>query len=253
MKQVTQSPQNSVLAVVANYDFSANADILKANLSAYFETVLVDSSSPNPPKTVDQIIPNFYYGGLWNESVRIALENQKQWLLFVASDIQIPDVKLLASKIQTMLDKDRVGVYTPSLHYDSRIAFDYCYNRGTGKIRECYLCEGFFFLARTEILAKLYPVSLDDNKYGWGIDVMTAFHAYQLGMKVVVDDRVEIYHPASSHPIPIDLAFQQVMKYLADAEAIDFLDNSKKIIERKKKLARIGKRLIEMLPWVQKT
>lgn len=110
-----------------------------------------------------------------------------------------------------------------------------------------------FFLARTEILAKLYPVNLHDNQYGWGIDVMTAFHTYKSGMKVVVDDRVEIYHPASCHPIPIDLALQQVLEYLADAEAIDFLDNSKKVIERKKKLARIGKRLIEMLPWVQKT
>lgn len=253
MKNVTSTIQNSVLAVVTNYDFSDNADALKASLSTYFETLLIDSCSPIPPQTVDRIVPNLYYGGLWNESVKLGLASHKTWLLFVASDIQIPDVKLLANKIEDVLNNDRVGIYTPSLRNDSRIAFDYCYNTGTGKVRECYLCEGFFFLARIEILAKLYPVDVNDNQYGWGIDVMTAFHAYQSGMKVVVDDRVEIYHPASNHPIPIERAYQQVMKYLTASKAVDFLEKSKRLIERKKKLARIRKRLIEMIPLVQKT
>ncbi|MFB2974628.1 hypothetical protein [Microseira sp. BLCC-F43] len=244
--------KKSAIAVVTNYDFSDNADAIKASLSPYFETILIDSSSPSPPRTVDLIVANLYYTGLWNESVRVALQKGKQWLLFVASDIQIPDVKLLADCIELVLAEKQIGVYTPSLRYDSRIAFDYCYNRGTGKVRECYLCEGFFFLARTDILAKLYPVDIQANTYGWGLDVMTAFHSYQAGLKVVVDDRVEIYHPASSHPIPVKEAYRQVRKYLKDANAIDFLERSKKIIKQKKKLDRIRKRLASMIPWVNK-
>jgi len=243
---------NSVLAVVTNYDFSDNADTLKASLSHYFETLLIDSSSPSPPKTADRTISNLYYGGLWNEAVKLTQEKEKHWLLFVASDIHIPDVKLLANCIQTVLGDNKIGVYTPSLRYDSRIAFDYCYNRGTGRVRECYLCEGFFFLARTEILAKLYPVDTRDNYYGWGIDIMTAFHAYQAGLKVMVDDQVEIYHPPSSHPISIEQAHQQSVKYLTTTKAISFLDRSKKRIEREKKLSRVGKRLINAIPWTRK-
>lgn len=189
---------------------------------------------------------------MWNEAVKLALEKKKQWLLFIASDIQIADVKLLASRIKMVLVNNKIGVYTPSLRYDSRIAFDYCYNRDTGRVRECYLCEGFFFLARTEILAKLYPVDTQDNYYGWGIDIMTAFHAYQTELKVVVDDQVEIYHPSSSHPISIEQAYQQSVKYLTTAKAIEFLARSKRQIEREKKLSRVGKRLVNAIPWMRR-
>jgi hypothetical protein len=243
---------NSTLAIVANYDFSDNADLLKVNLSPYFETLLIDSSSPSPPKSADRIIPNLYYSGLWNEAVKLALEKKKQWLLFIASDVQISDVKLLASRVKMMLVNNKIGVYTPSLRYDSRIAFDYCYNRGTGRVRECYLCEGFFFLARTEILANMYPVDTRDNYYGWGIDVMTAFYTYEARLKVVVDDYVEIYHPSSIHPISIEQALQQSVRYLKMAKAIDFLDRSKRRIEREKKIYRVIKRLINIIPWIRK-
>jgi hypothetical protein len=206
--------EETVLAIVANYDFSENADVLKACLSRYYKTLLLDNSSPTPPRTVDIILPNHRYVGLWNASVRLALDYNKQWLLFVASDIQIPDVDLLATCLRTVLKKSSVGIYTPSLKLDSRLAYPACFQRKTGKLRECYVTEGFFFLARTKILERLYPVALEVNRFGFGIDLMTAYNAYRTGYKVVVDDRVVIHHPAAIHATPNDQAVEEQMKYM---------------------------------------
>lgn len=207
----------SVLAVVTNYDFSANADDLKARLAPYFETLLIDNSSPIPPRSADVILPNRHYTGLWNESVRLAIERDKQWLFFVAADVQIPDAACLAANLNRVSKKADIGVWTPSLRNDSRAYFTACFGRGTRGLRECYIVEGFCFLARTKVLAKLYPVDYEFNCYGWGIDVMTAYCAYRMGYKVAVDDRVTIYHPPSIHVTSTVIPQEQQIRFMGDA------------------------------------
>jgi len=205
--------EDKVLAVVANYDFSENADRLKECLSSEYKTMLLDNSSPVPPRTADVILPNLRYTGLWNASVRLALEQRKKWLLFVASDIQIPDAGLLARCAKSALDKSSIGIYTAALREDSRLSYTACFLRKTGKMRECYVTEGFFFLARTRILESLYPVPPEKCRFGFGLDLMTAYHAYRSGYKVVVDDRVVIYHPAAIHETPIEQAVAEQRNY----------------------------------------
>ena len=207
--------ESSVLAVVTNYDFSTNADDLKARLAAHFETLLVDGGSPTAPRTADVVVPNLYYSGLWNEAVRLTLERRKPWLLFVASDVQISDIDLLAACIRDVLRKKSAGIYTPSLRPDSRASYQASICRGTGRMRECFVNEGFFFLARTNILSRVYPIDLQRNRYGWGVDVMACWHAYRTGHQVLVDDRVTIYHPAAIHSIPAEQALQQQMRYMS--------------------------------------
>ncbi|GEM_PF-2452847 len=206
--------EKMVIAIVTNYGFSENADALKARLSPYYKTLLLDNSSPNPPRTADYILPNHNYTGLWNAAVRLAIEHKKPWLLFVASDVQIPDVALMAGCMQTILMSPSAGIYTPSLRHDSRLSYDACFQRATNKIRECYITEGFFFLARTDILARLYPVSQEENRFGYGIDLMAAYHAYRTGHTVLVDDRVVIFHPAAVHSTPVDIAVEDQIKYM---------------------------------------
>ena len=241
----------SVLAAITNYDFSDNADNLKKNMSVHFQSILIDSSSPIPPALVDVSIPNQYYVGLWNESVRLAIAMNKSWLLFLASDVLVPDMDLLAERIKAVVRRgNKVGVYTASLRHDSRIAYEYCYNRATASIREGFLCEGFFFLARTELLKKLYPVEAAYNKYGWGVDVAAACRAYEAGFKVVVDDLIEIYHPPSIHPISLEVANQEVMSYLGKVGALTFFERAKAVVETKKKLSAVlGNRLASKIPW----
>lgn len=216
-----QATKKSVLLVIANYDFSANADDLKIRLSPYFDTLLIDNSSPTPPTGADLILPNNQYTGLWNAAVRLALERQTEWLFFIAADIQIPTPERLAKCVEQVINKRSIGVYTPSLQRDSRAYFTACFGRDSGKLRECFMVEGFCFLARTAILKKLYPVDMALNSYGWGIDLMTAYHAYRSGYKVMVDDRVSIYHPASIHITSSTIPQEQQIRYVG-IEGRDF-------------------------------
>ena len=193
----------SILAVVTNWEFSVNADRMKKRLSRFFPTLIVDSSSSVSPKHVDITIPNTYYPGLWNAAVRAALDAKVDWLLFAASDLCIPDVPLFATRIIEATQDATIGVYTPSLDRTSRLALPCCYRRGTNRLREAFLVEGFFFLVRTSLVADLYPLP-EWNKYGWGVDHMTAYKAYAAGLRAVVDDQVIMHHPASIHSHYID-------------------------------------------------
>jgi hypothetical protein len=231
----------AVLAIVANYDFSDEADDLKARLAPFFPTLLIDNSSPTTPRTADVVLPNRYYSGLWNEAVRLALERRKPWLLFVASDVNVPDTARLASGLRSVVRRRSVGVYTPALRHDSRAAFRATLQRNTGGLRECFVIEGFCFLARTEILARLYPVDPEANRYGWGIDIMTACHAYRTGHKAMVDDRVVIHHPAARHAIPTERSQQQQLEYLGD-EGLRFLRWTDKRLNRERQWREIPRR-----------
>jgi hypothetical protein len=231
----------SVLAAVVNYDFSDNADALKAGLSPHFETVLIDNSSPTPPKTVDLVVPNEYYAGQWNASVRVALERGKDWLMFIASDVQIPDPDLLAKCVDEVTDDPIVGMYTPSLKKRSRLAYPICFNRGTGKIRECFVVETFFFLAQMDLLELLYPAPVEVVSYGWGIGIRICYHAYETQRKAVVDDRVEIFHPKSIHITDHTEPLKQYCQYVP-VEARRFFRQSKRKMARDERFQR---------PWYQ--
>jgi hypothetical protein len=232
----------SLLATVTNYDFSENADRLKNALSDFFETILIDSSSPKPPKFVDITLPNLYYSGLWNEAVRRALLEKKEWLLFVASDVEIFDPSALATHINEVTQVENIGIYTPSLVPKSRTSFDYCRHLNTLRLRECHLIEGFFFLARTKILEHLYPIDVSTNRYGWGVDVLASYYAYKLGLKVVVDDRVQIYHPAARHSISLSEAEKQFKEYLVEANAYWFYKRTRIILKLKREFARLRRK-----------
>jgi hypothetical protein len=216
----------SLLCIIANYDFSAAADHLKAGLSVYYETLLLDSSSPDPPRTVDIQLPNWYYTGLWNQAVQLALEAHKTWLLFVASDVEIEDIALLARCVSDVLEDESIGIYTPSLRLDSRVSFQSCFNQASDQIRDCALIEGFFFLARTSVLAPCYPVDRHTNRYGWGIDVLSAYHAHQMNYRVVADDRLCIYHPPSYHEINREVAVDQFYECLGDPAVRAFFEHT---------------------------
>jgi hypothetical protein len=192
-----------VLVVIANYDFSSNADLLKDRFGMHFKTISIDSSSPTPPRNVDFIIPNKYYPGLWNAAVKEAISNGYQWLMFVASDLQIRDVDLLCGFAAEAINLNEIGVWAPSVSSGSRVAFPILLNRASSGIRESGVVEGFFFLTRTKILKSIYPIP-DEFRYGWAVDVLTCHKSYQADLLCVVDDRVQIYHPQSKSEHQID-------------------------------------------------
>jgi hypothetical protein len=160
----------------------------------------------------DVVIPNDYYPGLWNTAVRTAGENRFKWMMFIASDVQIDDVNAVCRRAVEAIGIPRVGVWTPSLHPDSRTEFRACINKGAQALRECGLIEGFFFLARVDLLACVYPIE-KENLYGWGADVALNYHAYADGLGSFVDDRVTIFHPASRVDHQIDNAIALQLAY----------------------------------------
>jgi len=231
---------DKLIAVIANYGFSEHADELKARLSPHVPTLLIDNSSPVPPRSVDYVLPNRYYSGLWNTAVRLALERQQRWLLFIASDVQIPDIGQMVHCLFHASRRSEVGVYTPALRADSRAAYPACFQRNSGGLRECHVCEGFCFLARTEVLERVYPIDLDANRYGWGVDAQTCYEAYRCGYRVFVDDRVNIYHPAAIHEIPIEQARLEQANFLS-TEARRFLKRTRRIRSRRDRWERFSR------------
>lgn len=206
---------DNICVVITNYDFSSNADILKLEFSKYFHSIIIDSSSPIPPENLDISIPNNYYPGLWNAAYLYAASNKYEWLMFIASDILIEDVKQLSFFAHQATLIDSIGIYSASLTSNSRTSFSNLYGKSSLSMREVGIVEGFFFLARLEILNQLHPID-ERNHSGWGVDVMTCYSAYQAKKIVVTDDRVRIFHPRNlpEHAIDINIATQESLQYL---------------------------------------
>lgn len=202
-----------MLVVVVDYEHPENADFLKAQFAESFDTILISSFSRVLPKTADVVVENKFYTGLWNEAVRRALSKRYQWLLLVASDLRFVDF-LGAPQLRDRLDRvcasQDVGVYTFSVSPESRCAFpDLIRQHSRQDTRETETVEGFAFLTRTALLEKMYPVSPDKNKYGWGLDTALCELARQQNYKVIVDDGVCVYHPPSAHVIDTQKALSQ--------------------------------------------
>lgn len=206
---------SDILVCVVNYEFSENADYLKALFSRVANTLLIDSSSPIRPRYADLIIENKYYPGLWNSAVAQAISFDVKWLLFVASDVVVRNPTALLRNIERMVGRVDVGVYSPSLDGNSRCAYFECKFAATGKVRDVPFIEGFFFLARTSLLADMHPIP-PANEYGWGVDARLCHLARLRGLRVMVDDRCTIYHPAKKkhHAIDEVLAASQANSYL---------------------------------------
>lgn len=208
---------SNVLVSITNYNFSDNADLLKSKFSQNFETIIIDSSSEQPPKSTDITIENIYYPGLWNASVNYAITQKYEWLLFIASDINFifpQTIEEISAPIAEAIGDSTIGAYTASVLRRSRCAYRELICQDTNNIRilDTYI-EGFMFLCRTSILSKLYPIDHTINKYGYNLDVIMCRIARYMGYKVVVDDRLCIYHPPSIHPIGKTLAFKQGEAY----------------------------------------
>lgn len=229
---IKSSQMSSVLAVVANYGFNDNALRLRDFISQGIDTHLVDASSPIPLRDADAIIANSYYPGLWNYAVSKALEGGYEWLFFIASDVQLTQYSMFFSCIDEVKDIPDIFLWSPSIQPGSRFSSKECAHNPIGILRKCRFVEGFCFLARMSLLQKQYPLP-HDFKYGWNIDVITSCLAQSHGT-IVVDDRVQIFHPPSLSNHKIDeeyaaregLAYRRLFANIVNKEFFDAIDQS---------------------------
>ena len=203
-----------IIACVTNYGFNANAIELKNFFKSVCETIIIDASTPGGFAEADITIENTYYSGLWNQSVTEAIKRDAEWLLFIASDVQLIDAEMLPFCIEEALENHSLMLWTPSVANNSRSSFQSTLNRATAGMRHCGVAEGFCFLARTSLLRRQHPVA-SSNEFGHSIDTVSALRAHEIGI-VAVDDRVTIYHPEKKpeHQINIDEARSTGTDYL---------------------------------------
>lgn len=181
---------DNILVCITNHNNNENAIHLKNNLSNYFETIIIDSESDNVLDEFDVKLNNVYYTGLFNESFNQTKIRNKEYCFFIASDVYINDFEKLAHCVES-LDED-VYVYAPSSRGQSHA---HCKNFSSYSLREVPYLEGFCFLSNIKVVDDLYPVSLEKNKYGFGIDLLMGLNCIKRLRKIcVVDDRIEIYH-----------------------------------------------------------
>jgi hypothetical protein len=182
--------KEDILVCITNHNSNDNAIELKVNFSKYFETIIIDSKSDFIMDEFDIKLDNVYYTGLVNESFNQCKIRNKKYLFFIASDVYYNNYEEVSNVISSL--NEDIHLWSPSSRGQSHY---HCKNFKTDSIREVPYLEGFCFLSHIDCFNGLYPISMEKNLYGYGIDLLLGYNCIKnLKNKCVVDDRVEIYH-----------------------------------------------------------
>lgn len=182
--------KQDILVCITNHNSNDNAVELKSSFSKYFDTIIIDSNSNEVLEEFDVKLGNVYYTGLVNESIKQCKIRNKKYLFFIASDVYYDNYEEVCDIIYSL--NDDIYLWSPSSRGQSHY---HCKNFKTDSIREVPYLEGFCFLSHIDCCDFIYPVSMEKNLYGYGIDLLLGYNCIKiLKKKCVVDDRVEIYH-----------------------------------------------------------
>ena len=180
-----------ILVCINNYNCNENANKLKQEfIKSGFYTIIIDSGSDLQEESFDIKLGNVYYNGLLNQSIESTISFDKQYMFFIASDVLIEDIDKLKLYI-TNLSSD-IYLYSPSSKGQSH---PWCKNRNTNDLRDVIFIEGFIFLSHINILKTIYPINLDVNRLGYGLDILLGYKSYKtFNKRCVIDDRFTVYH-----------------------------------------------------------
>ena len=155
---------DKVLVTIVNHNNNEKALYLKAALSRYFDTLIIDSGSSIQLDEFDIKLENVGYSGLFNRAVQEAIDKEYEGLFLVCSDVGIfeEDAEFLKEYISAL--PKNVGVYSPST---IGRCHGQCLNHSTNNLRDVIFVEGFLFVAKVDLLKQMYPVDLEVNKLGW--------------------------------------------------------------------------------------
>ena len=185
---------DDVLLCITNHNHNRNALFLKSGFSGCFETIIIDSGSRKAEPGFDVKLPNVYYSGLFNESVRQARQRGKRTLFFVAADVYLRCFRKIHDLIAGL--SEEVSIWAPSSRGQS---LPHCKNKGCGRLRDVPFVEGFAFLVDVALCDIVYPVDREANRFGYGIDIMLGYNCIKTYRKrCVIDDRVEVHHKEGS-------------------------------------------------------
>lgn len=201
-----------IICFLLNYKHDENAIRLFNILSPHYKTFIIDTfhkenGSKFPLENENVILcDNLYYGGSYIKAYEIAHRENADYLLQITTDVTIDDInteKMIGAL--KIFDKiDNIGVYFPSLKNGSKamgatnVIQQNChlFNCGTNQLRNAYRNEGWFDVINIKVADQVFTnLSYDKNKYGWGINDYLCRKAILMGLRIVADDRYEIFHP----------------------------------------------------------
>lgn len=191
---LTQS-KDQLLITIFNHNQNDNCEKLYNQLKELAPTTIIDSGSDlsdHRKKVFTHQCENIYYSGLFNFAVKLANEGNYKNLMYLTSDITIPDPEKLILNTLNAMDDPKIGIYsagvvgTPHFH---------CKKDSSNKQILVPFVEGICTCLKTEVARSVYPVDLALNRYGHGIAPLLGFVSYLNNLNVIVDQRVHIIHP----------------------------------------------------------
>jgi len=239
---------------VFNYNCNDNAVKLAEEFRQLSPTYLIDSGSEFESSLqknqFDKLLSNVFYCGMINEIIR-EMKDQCEVICFVASDVKVKEPKHLLQALKGAFEDPKVGIYAPSVNKEGS-NHPQMRQKGTGGLRKAVFVDGFCFAARTSILKNLYPIDVELNRIGWGIDVYLSFLAIKTKMITVVDDGVEVEHYVgpNNHPNP------QEFIHAAKTQRANWFNSLEKGAQRFRSVTSIallknqaGATFVNSLPW----
>jgi len=213
--------REDILICIFNYRHDENARRWLNLLSPYFETVVLDSG--NNKKCDDFIqFPNIYYSGLFNEMKKLSEKKAYKWVGIITSDVTVDDEngKKIIEKLDWLLDTVNLGVY--SILGDKN-GHNNSYNYGYINNVPFRYIEGFFQIIKKEVIDKQPYIDTSINLFGHGIDHITCYLSFKLGLINYVDEEIKIFHP-KEEGYNFTAAQEQRRKYTAFLQKNYFSD-----------------------------
>lgn len=210
--------KSKIICCILNYKHDDNAMLWYEKCRTAFNTWIIDTNYLDN-KGKSEVLPyddpnvlfchNLYFGGSCIRSYEIFKQEKGEWLMMITSDVECDELnfKLLVDAVNDVVGRDDIGVWEPSAKLGSMCNGSvgtlftnvHQYNQGTYRMRDVRCGEGWFEFINKEIADYVFPkLNYSDNKYGWGINDMFNRTARKYGLRVVIDDRVTMFHPAGT-------------------------------------------------------
>lgn len=188
-------PKPWLLTAIVNHGLAPAALRLRDAFAGCGPAVAIDSGSDltaEERSAFDECLPNVYYTGLMHAVLeRCTARPDSDVLFFVCSDVSFEDVAETYRLAQAAFQDPHVGIWGPAA---TGAHFSTIANFGSHRMRDVAVVEGFCIAARLGLFRALFPMALELNRYGCGLDLQMAYYARAQRLRVVIDDRLQVHH-----------------------------------------------------------
>jgi len=181
-----------VKAVILHHNNPRGAEMLWCGLDTVFDDVEVyDSGSDDGkhPRCQSTTLPNIYWTGAWNKIMAEASDYDAVWM--PGADIELLcHVEDYREAIEASLP---FGCWSPAIHGRAH-PFMQKVNYAHGMAMSVRNVEGMAMACSGELMREVGEL-VPGSPMGFGQDFWLCHRARQMGLRNVIDGRVDVYHP----------------------------------------------------------